>query len=475
MRLDSGPASLDEAMTLGTYFCSLIDNPSWIRRRVETVHIVDTQRVERRVTLDIDVDRVRDFAAGAGLEVGPVKKLPVPLTLLTKTLLLDVDVRDQSGSSLAIATSHEDSRAAHAMILCRIQQELPLLTLTPLVVERLYSIAKEMPSKSDFDALANVGQSRPIAAWRLADGSQIPTELDREAWRQLFANERVLATIADFTRLFMPTIYLGAETGLAIVKYRYVEQEPIMPRMSWGERLGLSPSTTLIEAPAAGRAEREHLRLVAPNGVSIIDMVLGRIVQASPAPRPSQTFQRRVALERGVLYSSGLERGNYVAFADIVPNVSEFTLPALAATLLSSALLLGGAWYQHAVGPLQDAQSAIALLLLAPSTVAAFLTRRGEHQLLGRILAWPRLLVGMTTLWSLVAAVSIVLQQQTPRDGLISPISQSGVEATWWVAGTYCLLVSLLLAVVAVRGYWRVRQVEDGGFSWSAGVEDFHL
>jgi hypothetical protein len=274
VKLEPGPAAITEAQTLGKYFCALIDNPAWIRRRVETVKFVDMQRVERRVTLDIDMDRVQAHARDAGLILPSTKKLPVPLTLLQKNLLLDIDVRDAAGSSLAIATSHEDSRAAHAMMLYRIKSARPELELPDVVIRKLYSVAKEMPSLEDHATLTAGDGIRTVAAWRLDDGAHDPSDSDRTIWRDLFTIDPVLATVADFTHLFMPTIYLSHEEGLTLVKYRYVEQEMIMPRREWAERLGLSPSITLIEAPAAGRAEREHLRVLAPEGASIIDMTL---------------------------------------------------------------------------------------------------------------------------------------------------------------------------------------------------------
>lgn len=262
----------------------------------------------------------------------------------------------------------------------------------------------------------------------------------------------------------MPTVYLDIDGGVTLVKYRYVERESVMPRQSAFEKLCWKSSPTLIEAPAAGRAEREHLRLIAPPGLSVTDMWLARIGnghQTQPSAGRRPTFQYRVALERGVLYSTGLERGTYIAIASLMPNATEFALPALIATLVSALMLLGGAWYQQASAVLADAQSTIALLLLAPSSVAAYLTRRGEHQLLGRLLRWPRVLVGLTAIGSLLSAAVIVLQRQDLPKGVEPLVNAGTVVSTWGLAGTYAAAVTVLLAVAAYRGRFEKRQVPE--------------
>lgn len=448
MQLPSGPTTFATAATLGKYFCALIDDPSWIRRRVETVQIVDLKRVERRVTLDVDMSKVTAAATAAGLDLEGVTRLPVPLALLKKTLMLDFDVRDGSGTSLPMATSDEDSGAAHAMILHRIATELDATKVSEKLVERLYAIAKGMPTPEDYSALVTVNRpDRDVKAWQLSSETSKVNQAESDEWVKIFTTLRTLQTITDFTLLFMPTVYLQKDAGVTLVKYRYVERESVMARPSWFQRLGWTPSDALIEAPTVGRAQREHLRLVAPPGLSITRMFLTRIIEPADAPFPAQEFERRVALERGVLYSTGLQRGMYMVVASLVPTASEFAVPALMATIVSAIMLLGGAWFQAAFGVLADAQSTIALLLLAPSSVAAYLTRRGEHQLLGRILAWLKVLVWGTALASLAAAAVIVLQQQNLAQGTIP---NDVVVTTWFLAGCYSALVAALLAVTAV-------------------------
>ena len=476
MTLAPGPSNLAQARTVGAYFCSLIDNPDWIRRRVETVHFVDLTRVERRVTLDIDMSKVVQHAVDANLDLAAVEHLPVPLAMLQKTLLLDIDVKDSSGTSLSIATSDEDSGAAHAVMLHRIDQQG--MTLTPLLSDKLYQIAKDMPSQSDYLALAGMLPPRKrqrmigIDAWALGNAKPRPTQAERRIWDDLFKTDTIKKTIADFTRLFMPTVYLRKNsTGLSLLKFRYVESETTLRRGNLLNRLGLTPSTVLIDAPAVGRAEREHLRLLAPQGLSITQMLLARVNEGLDTA-PTQHHESREALERGALYSSGLERGSYVAFAELLPNSSEFALPAFVATAVSALLLLGGALYQGHYGPLEDAQSTIALLLLAPSAVAAFLTRSGEHQLLGRLLQLPKLLVGLTALVSLLSAASIVILQQEVADGVRPLVDATTVVWIWQISGYYCLGVSVVLALVTALTSWRRhRVIIKSPLTWTIAVE----
>ncbi|WP_143483682.1 hypothetical protein [Propionicimonas paludicola] len=442
-----------------------------MRRRVETVHIVDLKRVERRVTLDIDMERVAERARDAGVDGEHVRKLPVPLAMLQKTLLLDVDVRDHSGGAVSIATSHEDSQAAHATMLSRIAEHMPGIELSDYLIQKLYVIAKDMPSKTDYEKLVSGDPaSRDIDAWTLGgENGVIPNAKDSAVWDAVFENEHIVPTIVDFTRLFMPTIYLRKDGGLTLVKLRYVERESIITRRRNAGRIGWEPASILIEAPAVGRAEREHLRLIAPPGLSLTEMTLARIQDGSP-PAGKQTFERRVTHERGVLYSSGLQVGSYLALARLVPSAAEFAIPAMITTGISALLLLVGAWYQATFGILADAQSTIALLLLAPSTVAAYLTRRGEHKLLGRVLIWPKVLVGITVLGSLLAAGSMVLVRNQLGPYQVWPVVALDLVRIWTTTGAYSLLVAVVLAVSAIRGRMAMSKVDETPLSWQVRV-----
>jgi hypothetical protein len=254
---------------LGQATLAFIKDITWLDRRVETVRFVDSNTLERHVTLDINCDRVREIVTKAGWE--PDKEIPLPLTLLSKGLLLDVDVRSADGAALPISTSDIDARAAQAALLaCLANSGEDVTAYSRAIWQTILSAVKSFPSEADRFTLQNPSQAADaVEAWELAqDLSGDPG--DREVWAALLDhNEEFWSLLVNLTLGFMLMTPVKVSTGTKIIKYRYIErQEP--SELRWWERLGFRNYTPLlVQASAVGTARREHLRLEAPDGMCL--------------------------------------------------------------------------------------------------------------------------------------------------------------------------------------------------------------
>ncbi len=99
----------------GAMFVLLDDPEDWVHRRVETVSFLDGSSVHRRMSVDFDLP---------GEEARPRTGPPlVPLTLLEKRPLVNLDVRDESGAALAVLNAEENGFVAWSL-LARVVQVL---------------------------------------------------------------------------------------------------------------------------------------------------------------------------------------------------------------------------------------------------------------------------------------------------------------------------------------------------------------
>lgn len=433
------------------------------------------------MTIDIDMAEVAERAKKFGV-VADDHRLPIPITLLRKNLLLDIDIRDGAGSALPLVTSDEDSAAAHAALVY-LAKKVAGASLSSKMIDKLYTIGRLMPDYRDLDAFVGVPEDdRMIVTWDLSLDNPDLSDAEATTWDSLFADLAFKKMVLLFTTSFMPIVFLDSRVPRQVIKYRYVESEEVMPPQSVYQALCLTPTLARIQAPTAGRAERDHLRLLAPPGVTITGMELARIKDETdllPGGRPSNhrdRFEFRVASERGVVYTTGVRPARHFAYAGFQPDSSEFLTPATIAVGVSALLLALGAIFQWRIGVFTDAQSTIALVLALPSLAAAFLARRGEHRMLSRLLRVPRILVGGTALMSLAAAAVLVAHGALPKPpdefkDEVNWIRQQWVAWVWTIAGAYSALVTTLLLVIMARVVHFERSVvSNSGYSLSSDM-----
>ncbi|WP_156664811.1 hypothetical protein [Mycobacterium sp. 852002-51057_SCH5723018] len=459
---------------VGKYFLDLISDPLWVRRRVETVELTSTVRFERRVSLDIDVIDLVARAEASGIHAP--SKLFLPLTLFEKRLLIDFDVVDSTGKTLSLVTSDEDSHAALAVILATADS----LGVDPSgfsagMVAKLYDIVRNSPDPVDAAIIANassVEQRQYVSGWNLRNASRA----EEIAWRAVFAQPNFAGRVAEFTTHYMPIVSIPAEPSPQVIKYRTVESELITDTSgwTWGERIGWDRVYFAVATPSIGRARREHVRIDAPRGVFAVSAdvrtVTGEAEQGPLTPQTSgDTFLGRVTPERALVYTQGrTESGGHEVVVGFRPAVTGFRTPAVLGALFSALILLAGAagqWVRGFLGTIAEhsAEPAVALLIVIPSLLAAYLVREEEHEIRSKLLAIPRYFVGGTSVLTLIAAIAMIAQ-----------FSGHTLAYVWVVCGGLCFLTLCFLAVVC----WRIARshqavVERSYLQFSKSIEEW--
>jgi len=277
------------------------------------VRLIDTSRVLRNVTLDIDSDELAALVAtpGSALPANVV----VPLALLPKTLLLDLDISDATDRALSLVVSDHDATAAQAAILCLIGSHgVDVSTFSQDLLDNVYRICHTHPSTQDLRELTTGGH---VPLWRLDPGSSA----DAALWEDLFHYPRFVEILETFTRSYMPMVSIPTGGGLRLIKYRHLERQVPPQKQALRARLSLDAYTQIYQTPAVGRCGREHLRFEAPEGLFLEDIYLRdepadtaqvRPDQPHDLPRPATTgratgrVRTRITPERGVVYTRGL-------------------------------------------------------------------------------------------------------------------------------------------------------------------------
>ncbi|MHB8448976.1 MAG: hypothetical protein ACYDAQ_00660 [Mycobacteriales bacterium] len=432
---------------------ALEDRRDWILRRVETVRLLNTTQLERLVTLDIDTAELRRMSNLAGLVLS--KKILVPLSVLPKSLLLDLDVRDATDSAVHVTVSDKDSAAAQLLILARLQScGVAISSLSPDILRLIYQAAHEMPNEADLEALtaSTDATRRQMKTWRNIGSTASP-----EGWPKLIEeNNTFVRLLAQMTINYQPMVELAfQDLDICVIKYRILESQ--MPeRIRLPNHLRLRALGIVIEAPSIGLAQREHLRFEAPPGLFIEGAAFypDAVMTLSTDGHDLSYLEIRVTPDRSVLYTRSFPKGHYELLLLLRPRLSGFLRPAQFTVLASALLLYLGALSQLIGAHLSrvatsDRGSAVALLITVPSVMSALLAREGEHELLSDYLRWPRIAVAGSTGLSVLAAGWLAIGVRG-RIGLV-----------WLLCALGCSLVLLLL----------VRIGQMSGRAFGLGIE----
>lgn len=201
------------------------------------------------------------------------------------------------------------------------------------------------------------------------------------------------------------------------------------------ERLSWSPKTFAFSRIAAGDAEGHHVELVAPEDMEIVRASFTAYVpkgkaadtEAPAAPAVEQPdaevaealgadlAELRPA-ERLVLRKPENPLRAHMNLRKLPPQAyatARVQLRASPSGLLNAAtfvavLIVGVLWWgSYRANSISQADAAAAILLAAPTLLAAYIARPGEHELVGVALSGVRLLIAMAGLLMFVAAASL--------------------------------------------------------------------
>ena len=134
--------------------------------------------------------------------------------------------------------------------------------------------------------------------------------------------------------------------------------------------------------------------------------------------------------------------------------------------LTGMVLVAGGLaeWFWQTLSESSNAiEPTVALLLVVPTLLLAYVSREGDHEILGDLLRIPRLVIAFTGVVSLCAAT-----------GFVFGLKCGPLSWLWLGSGAWCLLVFAWLRFVTWRGHQVIASVtERQGTTYRTRVLDF--
>jgi hypothetical protein len=192
-------------------FALMADWKSWVARRVETVTFADPDTVRRRVSVDFTVPKLPPVLE---LDSPPLRFLP--LALLRKRRLTNLDLRDEHGCALPLLTRRANGPLAAAALVEAALALQPNRTITDLPDGNL---------SQELWEIATCGRDDAHKAWRsLAQTRTGDSKVERELRTTLTRSWRFLSLANDLSRNFIVlTPLFLANNERRIIKFAYTE------------------------------------------------------------------------------------------------------------------------------------------------------------------------------------------------------------------------------------------------------------
>lgn len=383
---------------------ALLQWSSWVLRRVESVHLLHGERGRRRNSIDCipppdprlaylaDERDASTIEAVRGL-------IMVPLTMVEKAPMRDLDVLDGNGKSMPVAGRGEDAAVGVAA----------LVHLWRLAVGDVDSVT--------LGALRQVVEGAPTAAGQVADGLIASGCVAGQQVVDPDAIPEVLALLMkDFAANFLligllPADRAGVRQVLKWSANWHIRRRPMRTRTRWAAAFGITAVS--IEIPTGGLSSTASYHL--------------------EVHLPPELAARQLALPPGDDPDSGAKvdgsgnpvahaHGNYPEAPDQQAAELQFTVPwrglrvqAAFATAFTAAVFLGGLVLPGALSTLLGAGGGAAgLLLAAPGALMAVRAGASESVVAAQVLEPLRRVMYACALLLTAAAASVVGKLHQP-------------------------------------------------------------
>lgn len=429
----------DSTRAHSKFYRNLLLDWSWVNRRVEAVQVIDLAHRERAVSIDVDLAAVAQLALHSGIDDDA--PLPLPLGVIEKGLLLDFDVRNTSDNAVSVISSNKSAALAVDAILLEAEDLVAPENVDPDIRELVQELVTHSWSAAERALFRRDN--------RLPDPPMMESVCAkaRRQWSELKQKDTFARLISDFTFYFCPVVLIETEDRLSsILKYRHVENErdsvsglvnEDLPQKSLRKKfVARSHWPLIVRFDNVGRAQRVHIRVEAPSATRFGSVVF--------FPRPSGRaavvkLTWRITPDRCVIYTINQPHGDYYLSARLFPDPGGFFTPVLIFMIVAATAigLAGFAELLPGVSFLSSVQSAtdagIALLVIIPSLLIAYIVRDNEHPVRHALLRRPRrwLSWGLAPLY--VCAVTLFVNFH----------GETWVMGAIWLASALCIFFSI--------------------------------
>ena len=410
----------------------LLADTDWIRRRKDTVTILDDTALQKRTSVDFQTDCLpcaevtRD---GDRLLLAPVFVLPK-----AEAVLMSFDLVDESNKRLSLTTK-SDNATFSGEVLVAMAAEVLGRTIPNGFADSLRDIAGASPREAD-----------EIRRLLLRNGA---SDLDAEDMGKLRSSARFRwwsATLGHSS--IAPAIFRHPRTSKRkLLKLDY--KHPIAAEPGRSELFGLHAYHVGVDSSWI-EAQSYHVEVQAPEGCRITEAKLSDDLNADPATETGHL--RRVHLYLDDASSAGAGTTSL----ELRTNTQAFLGGAVTASGLTTLALLVCAWQAPNIAA--NPTSAPSLFLLFPGLIASYVNRPDQHPLTSRMLSGVRVLLLASALMAFAAAAFVGLGGATPRDA-VSIESRATTLRLWLgLLASGSLLSSLPtgLAFALTQPRWRL-------------------
>jgi hypothetical protein len=442
----------------------LVNESSWVHRRVETFEFVDDRTVSRQMSVDFTLPAGNRLVDALFIIERPF----VPLTTLRKAPLSHLNVWSEDSTSLPVLTSAQNGRLAGACLfgvarsVVRGSDPQQSTELPDAIADALHHVAMLPAPDAEYLAGCMVhrgAERRPfqMQTWmsHCWDGWKLSASL-RDLVAALEPHTDVLAAALDSPILRTLLTELASQFILAVeldrddigrrrvVKFAY--DEPIAVPGQLG-RLPLYAARALYSLSylpveynftglAIGKSASHHVEVVAPEQLEVVRMRLDGVTGTSDY---KQTADSTGVGRRAHANVAGAPRS---ATGTITVDLRAERAGLVRGAPLFAALVLGSLILLTIDAKHVENDAAAAMLLVVPGVIAAFIIRPGEHRLATNVMLGIRALVAASALCAFIASAYIAT-------GFKNGALHRHLKPPTWASG--CILALLLLSYFLPR------------------------
>lgn len=387
----------------------LWENKAHIVRRIENYNIINQTTTQRSITLDTDWAKVATYIyEEISHELRP-QDLPIPMLVIRKGLLLDIDLKDEENRSIHLCRRHVNMDvSAHIVLgLCMAAgyEDDP---------ESLFG--KVLFFLGHFRKLST---AEKIAALRDIERTAISGGISRAGFRQL--HQLLIQLMDNYIQCIRNSYEECRPLKIFKVRIGVYETDRALNELTHTkvgitQKLGLRATRMDLPLPIGEEKSTHptHIKLSTPSATTISDCVVVDESFSSPAELSSDDknlFLVRLGQKNAILLDRGIPSGKYRVILKINPIQHYFLHPATFSVFVFLSLLTVGLFFPINLVNGGSAGYAAALFL-APQAVIAFVVRHNEHEFMYQILSWQRNLLSISSGLVVVAGASLTLLRE---------------------------------------------------------------
>jgi hypothetical protein len=392
----------------------IADERKWVERRVETVTFISEAWQRRHTSVHFDVPPFADTPGGpAGVAL-----VWVPIAMLKKEVLRQLDVRDEEGAALPVLSARQERLLARELLGQQAKSALNMNqtdSLDPTLADWLDSVtAAEGTVSFDSARTAHV----PDAAELLRDGP-------------------MRGYLEDLAHNFMLLARLDAKPATTrIVKFTYNSRLDLeeTSRRSLRTGIGLFDYGERFSTPAIFDCRSYHVEIACPEELTIAEARLHDVTESSYGRTDRVPLDEDYLVDRAHLYTSGphspdVQYGYVVVGFRLKAQVVD---PVFVLTAAIAGVIVGGIAV-HFLWPTAVRTETAAVVVVAIPSFFATLVAPGNHPIVKRMFFGLRVVAFLAGACSFLAAASLAINPST-----------HSLVVVWSILAVFsCLLVAI--------------------------------